>query len=45
MNINDIFNMLDNIYIANNDLTIQQKGIEEGKKNKEYVGFVSTERK
>ena len=34
MNINDIFNMLDNRYIANNNLTIQQKGIEEGKKIK-----------
>ena len=32
MDINQIFNMIDDKYIANNDLKTQELGIEEGKK-------------
>lgn len=32
MDINQIFNMIDDKYIANNDLKNQEQGIEEGKK-------------
>lgn len=39
MDINQIFNMIDDRYIANNDLKTQEHGIEEGKKVKNMSVF------
>ena len=39
MDINQIFNMIDDKYIANNDLKTQELGIEEGKKVKNMSVF------
>ena len=39
MDINQIFNMIDDRYIANNDLKTQKYGIEEGKKVKNMSIF------